>query len=76
MPRWALLELALTGRVVRLCDAQVANIVEAAAPSTRAWAMSADRRSIVVAGGVRRLRRRLGPTAWFVLEELLERVAR
>ena len=36
VPRWALLELALTGRVVRLCDAQVANIVEAAAPSTSA----------------------------------------
>jgi DNA-binding transcriptional MocR family regulator len=33
--------------------------------------MTADRRSIVLAGGVHRLRRRLGPTAWFVLEELL-----
>ena len=33
--------------------------------------MSADRRPIVVAGGVHRLRRRLGPTAWFVLEGLL-----
>ena len=29
VPRWALLELALTGRVVRLCDAQVPNIVDA-----------------------------------------------
>ena len=29
VPRWALLELALTGRVVRLCDAQVADIVDA-----------------------------------------------
>ena len=37
VPRWALLELALTGRVVRLCDAPVADIVEAAAPSTRAF---------------------------------------
>ena len=29
VPRWALLELALTGRVVRLCDAQVADIADA-----------------------------------------------
>jgi hypothetical protein len=29
VPRWALLELALTGRVVRLCDAHVADIVDA-----------------------------------------------
>lgn len=29
VPRWALLELALTGRLVRLCDAQVADIVDA-----------------------------------------------
>ncbi|MDZ4266104.1 MAG: hypothetical protein U1D00_10485, partial [Mycobacterium sp.] len=31
VPRWALLELALTGRVVRLCDVQVADIVDASA---------------------------------------------
>lgn len=29
VPRWALLELALTGRVVRLCDAQVADVLQA-----------------------------------------------
>ena len=28
VPRWALLELALTGRVVRLCDAPVPNLTE------------------------------------------------
>jgi hypothetical protein len=27
VPRWALLELALTGRVVRLCDADVSSVV-------------------------------------------------
>jgi hypothetical protein len=31
VPKWALLELAMTGRVVRLCDA---NIQEVAAPAT------------------------------------------
>ena len=29
MPWWALLELALTGRVVRLCDVTLAEAVEA-----------------------------------------------
>jgi hypothetical protein len=29
VPRWALLELALTGRVVRVCDAVVADVIEA-----------------------------------------------
>ena len=33
--------------------------------------MTADRRSIVVSPHARKLRRRLGPTAWVVLEELL-----
>lgn len=33
VPRWALLELALTGRVVRLCDASVADVIEAAEPA-------------------------------------------
>ena len=33
--------------------------------------MAADRRSIVIDGRARELRRRLGPTAWVVLEELL-----
>ncbi|MFL5689353.1 MAG: helix-turn-helix domain-containing protein [Nocardioidaceae bacterium] len=28
VPRWALLELALTGRVVRLCDAPVPDLTE------------------------------------------------
>ena len=32
VPRWALLELALTGRVVRLCDADVSDVI-AATPS-------------------------------------------
>jgi hypothetical protein len=27
VPRWALLELALAGRVVRLCDAEVSSVV-------------------------------------------------
>ena len=27
VPRWALLELALTGRVVRLCDADMSSVV-------------------------------------------------
>ena len=31
VPRWALLELALTGRVVRLRDAQAADIIDAGA---------------------------------------------
>lgn len=29
VPRWALLELALTGRVVRLCDADVPTVADA-----------------------------------------------
>lgn len=33
--------------------------------------MDADRRSIVISQHARELRRRLGPTAWVVLEELV-----
>jgi hypothetical protein len=33
VPRWALLELALTGRVVRLCDADVCDVIAATTPS-------------------------------------------
>jgi hypothetical protein len=32
VPRWALLELVLTGRVVRLCDVDVSDVI-AATPS-------------------------------------------
>lgn len=28
VPRWALLELALTGRVVRLCDADISEVAD------------------------------------------------
>jgi len=33
VPRWALIELALTGRVVRLCDAEVSDVVAATTAS-------------------------------------------
>jgi hypothetical protein len=32
VPRWALLELALTGRVVRLCDAVVSSVAGTLVP--------------------------------------------
>ena len=34
VPRWALLELAMTGRVVRLCDADIQETAEAAEAAT------------------------------------------
>src|SRR5680860_24741 len=61
VPRWVLLELALTGRA---CASVTPSF------RSRSRLMSTERRIVLTAGTVE-LRRRLDPTAWLVFEQLL-----